>query len=120
MPRRSRFTMLRRAYAERDYDMGDWNDPAMLFAEPGGRSALRAASRRNPRNLPCPNCGAANRLTPADRAYIRAHHAEDIAAWIRRRNCDNSVITSTSSPNAPVRPGTPSVDSDPLPPGTQR
>lgn len=38
------------------------------FADPGGRSALRAASRRNPRNLPCPNCGAPNRLTPADRA----------------------------------------------------
>ena len=42
------------------------------FADPGGRSALRAASRRNPRNLPCPNCGAPNRLTPADkaRAYV--------------------------------------------------
>ena len=38
------------------------------FAEPGGRSALRAATRRNPRNLPCPNCGQPNRLTPADRA----------------------------------------------------
>lgn len=38
------------------------------FAEPGGRSALRAARRGNPRNLPCPTCGAANRLTPADRA----------------------------------------------------
>jgi phage/plasmid primase-like uncharacterized protein len=38
------------------------------FADPGGRSALRASSRRNPRNLPCPNCGAKNRLTPADRA----------------------------------------------------
>ena len=36
------------------------------FAQEG--SALRAASKRNPRNLPCPNCGAANRLTPADRA----------------------------------------------------
>ena len=38
------------------------------FAEPGGRSALRAAGRGNPRNLPCPTCGAPNRLTPADRA----------------------------------------------------
>jgi hypothetical protein len=37
------------------------------FAEPGGKSALRAASKKNPRNLPCPNCGAKNRLTPADR-----------------------------------------------------
>ena len=39
-----------------------------MFAEPGGRSALRAATGRNPRNLPCPNCGELNRLTPADRA----------------------------------------------------
>ena len=37
------------------------------FAEPGGRSALRAATRQNPRNLPCPNCGAKNRLTRIDR-----------------------------------------------------
>lgn len=41
---------------------------SQAFADPGGNSALRAASRRNPRNLPCPNCGAPNRLTPADRA----------------------------------------------------
>lgn len=38
------------------------------FADPGGRSALRAATESNPRNLPCPNCGAANRLTPLDKA----------------------------------------------------
>lgn len=38
------------------------------FADPTGRSALRAASASNPRNLPCPNCGVPNRLTPADRA----------------------------------------------------
>lgn len=37
-----------------------------LFADPGGRSALRAASASNPRTLPCPTCGAPNRLTPAD------------------------------------------------------
>jgi hypothetical protein len=36
------------------------------FADPGGRSALRAASRSNPRNLPCPTCEAPNRLTPRD------------------------------------------------------
>ena len=38
------------------------------FANPGGKSALRAAGRGNPRNLPCPTCGKANRLTPADKA----------------------------------------------------
>jgi hypothetical protein len=31
------------------------------------KSALRAASRSNPRNLPCPNCREPNRLTPADK-----------------------------------------------------
>ena len=44
----------------------DYDGPR--FADPGGRSALRAASRTNPRNLPCPNCGELNRLTPQDRA----------------------------------------------------
>lgn len=43
-------------------------DDCCDFAEPGGRSALRAARKGNPRNLPCPNCKAPNRLTPADRA----------------------------------------------------
>lgn len=38
------------------------------FAEPGGKSALRAASRRNPRNLSCPTCHQPNRLTPKDKA----------------------------------------------------
>jgi len=47
-----------------DYEDGD----RIQFADPGGRSALRAASRSNPRNLPCPTCGEPNRLTPADRA----------------------------------------------------
>lgn len=50
-----------------------WHDDENIygrehFAEPGGKSALRAASKRNPRNLPCPSCGVKNRLTPADRA----------------------------------------------------
>ena len=38
------------------------------FADPGGNSALRRASKRNPRNLPCPTCGAKNRLTPKDKS----------------------------------------------------
>lgn len=36
------------------------------FANPGGKSALRAAGRSNPRNLPCPTCKQPNRLTPVD------------------------------------------------------
>jgi hypothetical protein len=47
-----------------DYDEDDRSE----FADPGGRSALRAASRSNPRNLPCPTCKEPNRLTPKDRA----------------------------------------------------
>lgn len=50
-----------------------WDDPAYAgdgeyFADPGGNSALRAATKTNPRNLPCPACEQPNRLTPADRA----------------------------------------------------
>jgi hypothetical protein len=54
----------------RDYDGDDYDDfdTSIHFADPGGKSALRAASKKNPRNLPCPNCGGKNRLTPADRA----------------------------------------------------
>ena len=40
-------------------------DPA--FQDPGGRSALRRASKHNPRNLPCPNCGQPDRLTEKDK-----------------------------------------------------
>mgnify|MGYP001610288609 CR=1 FL=1 len=36
------------------------------FADPGGRSALRASSKGNPRNRPCPTCNRPNRLTPKD------------------------------------------------------
>ncbi len=36
------------------------------FADPGGRSALRRATRDNPRNLPCPTCSRPNVLTPRD------------------------------------------------------
>lgn len=46
----------------------DYDDDRSDFAEPGGRSALRAAGKGNPRNLPCPTCGEKNRLTPKDRA----------------------------------------------------
>lgn len=42
------------------------DDDRIEFADPGGKSALRAATKTNPRNLPCPNCEKPNRLTPAD------------------------------------------------------
>jgi hypothetical protein len=52
-------------YEDYDYDR-DGDGFGMDFAESGGRSALRAASKRNPRNRPCPTCGARNVLTPKD------------------------------------------------------
>lgn len=48
------------------YDQEEWNERVEMFADPGGDSALRRASRSNPRNRPCPQCGAENVLTPAD------------------------------------------------------
>jgi len=45
-------------YDEDEYDFD--------FADRGGNSALRAASKRNPRVLPCPTCHIPNRLTPRD------------------------------------------------------
>lgn len=44
------------------------NDFHIDFADPYGQSALRRATKKNPRNLPCPTCKQPNRLTPADRA----------------------------------------------------
>lgn len=53
---------------EMDDVEADLYESELSFAEPGGNSALRAASASNPRNLPCPNCGTPDVLTPADRA----------------------------------------------------
>tara|TARA_Y100000310_G_C20634244_1_gene790334 strand:- start:791 stop:1009 length:219 start_codon:yes stop_codon:yes gene_type:complete len=50
---------------EDDYD--DEPIDGVGFAYPGGNSALRAATKNNPRDLPCPNCGEPNRLTRIDR-----------------------------------------------------
>lgn len=47
------------------------------FQQPYGRSALRASSRRNPRNLPCPTCKQPNKLTPAD--VRRGYQCDDCA-----------------------------------------
>lgn len=52
------------------------------FADPGGRSALRAETPDNPRDLPCPNCGKPNRLTPADRA--RGYQCDECADRLER------------------------------------
>jgi hypothetical protein len=54
-------------YYEDDYDYYDDLIDGVGFADPGGRSALRAETEDNPRNLPCPTCGTENVLTPIDR-----------------------------------------------------
>lgn len=38
------------------------------FQNPGGRSALRRATRSNPRIYPCPTCKKPNRLTAKDKS----------------------------------------------------
>ncbi len=48
-----------------DYYEDEFLIDGVGFAQEG--SALRAATADNPRNLPCPNCGAENVLTPLDR-----------------------------------------------------
>jgi hypothetical protein len=68
----------------------NWDDPMydddrIEFADPGGGSALRAASRNNPRNLPCPTCGAPNRLTPRD---VALHYQCDTCADRLERGLD--------------------------------
>lgn len=47
----------------------DYDDDRSMFADPGGHSALRAATPDNPRDRPCPTCGRMNVLTPADVAH---------------------------------------------------
>ena len=51
-----------------NYDHEDDLIDGVGFADPSGHSALRASSRSNPRNLPCPTCGEPDSLTPADRS----------------------------------------------------
>jgi len=48
------------------YDYDDEPIDGVGFADPGGRSALRAATCSNPRIYPCPTCGAKNILTRLD------------------------------------------------------
>ena len=46
----------------------DGYDDRSEFQNPGGNSALRRATRNNPRNLPCPACGQPNKLTKKDKS----------------------------------------------------
>ena len=69
-------------YDDYDYEDEDYHRDSMRFADPGGRSALRAASRTNPRNLPCPTCGEPDRLTPQDRRLgYQCDSCADAVEW---------------------------------------
>ena len=70
----------------REYEDDDTNlIDGVGFADPGGKSALRAETAENPRNLPCPSCEAPNRLTPLDR---RRGYQCDSCADRAERDCD--------------------------------
>lgn len=59
---------------------GHDEDNDLMFANPGSNSALRAATKNNPRNLPCPECERPNMLTPEDvRLGYRCDYCADSA-----------------------------------------
>lgn len=62
-----------------DYDFDeDLEYGGECFANSG--SALRCASKTNPRNLSCPTCGAENVLTPRDvQLGYQCDHCADAA-----------------------------------------
>jgi len=69
---------------EDDHDYDDYEDDYLIdgvgFADPGGNSSLRAATKSNPRNQPCPECEGENKLTPLDvKAGYRCDRCADRA-----------------------------------------
>src|SRR3990167_8407989 len=56
------------SYGERDTEDDEYPIDGVGFADPGGRSALRAATCDNPRYLPCPTCHRPNMLTRIEKA----------------------------------------------------
>lgn len=60
-----------------------YDDYGPQFASPG--SALRRATKKNPRNLPCPTCGGENLLTPKD---VALGYQCDGCADRAERGCD--------------------------------
>jgi hypothetical protein len=69
-------------YSAEDRDE-DYRIDGVGFAQAG--SALRAATKSNPRNLPCPTCGEPNRLTPLDVA--RSYQCDECSDR-DERGCD--------------------------------
>lgn len=53
-------------YDDEDFDEPDWDGEPIQFSDPGGNSALRAATASDPRIHSCPTCESSNRLTQRD------------------------------------------------------
>lgn len=70
-------------YDDYDYDYDDEPIDGVGFAQEG--SALRAATPDNPRDRPCPNCGAENVLTRID---VMRHYQCDRCADRTERGFD--------------------------------
>lgn len=65
---------------ERYRDDEDYLIDGVGFQDPGGNSALRRATRDNPRDRPCPTCGRDNVLTRLDvRAGYQCDRCADAA-----------------------------------------
>lgn len=72
----------------RDYDEDEYlrsQIDGVGFADPGGESALRAATKDNPRDQPCPTCHWPNRLTRID---VARHYQCDSCAVANERGLD--------------------------------
>ena len=64
-------------YQESDHYYDEFYEDGYWYEDTSGYSALRASSKSNPRNLPCPTCGQADRLTQAD---VNRHYQCDTCA----------------------------------------
>ncbi len=59
-----------------------------------GHSSLRAETKNNPRNLPCPTCGEPNRLTRIDR-----HGLEKITEKLTKKHWNYSIPLKINQTN---------------------
>ena len=66
-----------------EYTDEEWEERVEMFADPGGNSALRAASASNPRNLDCPTCGAKNVLMDVGMSSTKIVVAKKCAGRLR-------------------------------------
>ena len=67
-----------------DFLEEEWEEMVERFADPGGNSALYAASESNPRIYACPSCGDENVLTARDvEAGYQCDRCADMAEGLR-------------------------------------